>query len=249
MTTLTKRLECIYELIPKETKRLVDVGCDHGFLSKKFLENTEATKALLIDNKEKPLNKAKQNLENIETSRLEFSLSDGLLDWQQEAADTVVIAGLGAKTIIGILEDKYKSIKANKAFPEYKEDFNLLIQSMRHQEIVRYFMRINDFELLEQDLVSDNNFIYSVDLYSFNFSKLKHLSSMHDTNNLEDFLGSILLNKLESKSELNKLAEVKEYLYRQSNVAKIEMPGLAKEKQEARKEVIKKLDSLREKLK
>ena len=249
---LSKRLETILELVPESCNFLVDVGCDHGLLSDAFLILSNENKALLIDLREKPLEKAKHNLivkSKHSSERLRFSLSSGLLDWnvndsQDDSlgdATCIVIAGLGAKEIINILAEKLDQLRRANFYPEM--DVYLIIQAMRNQENIRLFMRENSFPMLEQVIIEDKDFVYSVDLYRMNFSEIDSYPELKSSNNLVDFLGENLLKFLQetnftnkSKKYDNKIAQ--KYLERQIRIAVKESQSLSESLLEERMKMI-----------
>ena len=249
---LSKRLETILELVPESCNFLVDVGCDHGLLSDAFLRLNNENKALLIDLREKPLEKAKHNLivkSRHSSERLRFSLSSGLLDWnvndsQDDSlgdATCIVIAGLGAKEIINILAEKLDQLKRANFYPEM--DVYLIIQAMRNQENIRLFMRENNFPMLEQVIIEDKDFIYSVDLYRMNFSEIDSYPELKSSNNLVDFLGENLLEFLQETNFTNKSQKydnniAQKYLERQIRIAVKESQSLSESLLEERMKMI-----------
>lgn len=249
---LSKRLETILELVPESCNFLVDVGCDHGLLSDAFLRLNNENKALLIDLREKPLEKAKHNLivkSKHSSERLRFSLSSGLLDWnvndsQDDSlgdATCIVIAGLGAKEIINILAEKLDQLKRANFYPEM--DVYLIIQAMRNQENIRLFMRENNFPMLEQVIIEDKDFVYSVDLYRMNFSEIDSYPELKSSNNLVDFLGENLLEFLQETNFTNKSQKydnniAQKYLERQIRIAVKESQSLSESLLEERMKMI-----------
>lgn len=249
---LSKRLETILELVPESCNFLVDVGCDHGLLSDAFLRLNNENKALLIDLREKPLEKAKHNLivkSKHSSERLRFSLSSGLLDWnvndsQDDSlgdATCIVIAGLGAKEIINILAEKLDQLRRANFYPEM--DVYLIIQAMRNQENIRLFMRENNFPILEQVIIEDKDFVYSVDLYRMNFSEIDSYPELKSSNNLVDFLGENLLEFLQETNFTNKSQKydnniAQKYLERQIRIAVKESQSLSESLLEERMKMI-----------
>lgn len=249
---LSKRLETILELVPESCNFLVDVGCDHGLLSDAFLRLSNENKALLIDLREKPLEKAKHNLivkSKHSSERLRFSLSSGLLDWnvndsQDDSlgdATCIVIAGLGAKEIINILAEKLDQLRRANFYPEM--DVYLIIQAMRNQENIRLFMRENSFPMLEQVIIEDKDFVYSVDLYRMNFSEIDSYPELKSSNNLVDFLGENLLKVLQETNFTNKSKKydnniAQKYLERQIRIAVKESQSLSESLLEERMKMI-----------
>lgn len=99
---LSKRLEAVATLVDVG-KRVIDVGCDHGYLDIYLTLNNE-NRCLATDINEKALNCAINNIKkfNLE-GKIETKLTDGLNDIKINRKDNIVISGMGANTIIKIL--------------------------------------------------------------------------------------------------------------------------------------------------
>ncbi|MGE3974009.1 MAG: tRNA (adenine(22)-N(1))-methyltransferase TrmK [Bdellovibrionales bacterium] len=105
MKKLSSRLQCIYDLlIPGEA--LWDIGCDHGLLGMRGLTEARFSSVNFVE----PSVKAMESLKNSfskqfsEADTVNFLLQKGEdLDWSKVSGN-VVIAGMGARTIVKILE-------------------------------------------------------------------------------------------------------------------------------------------------
>lgn len=100
----SQRIKTITELLlPSE--KLLDVGCDHGYVTILAVKNGTAKEAIASDINEGPLERA---LENIKEEGLEEKictvLSDGLENIS-ESFDQMVICGMGGLLIRDILEN------------------------------------------------------------------------------------------------------------------------------------------------
>ena len=252
--SLRPRLNTILELIPENTTRLVDVGCDHGYLSREFLLQYHASNALLIDVNEKPLAKAKSNLSDISDTRLEFSLSSGLNDWNNKPGDCIVIAGIGGKEILSIFAD-FLEINSKRMSENKNESTYIIIQAMRNQENVRQFFRENNLPMLAQSLVKDGRFTYSVDLYRLDFGQIEKKAELKSTHEVEDYLGEVLLKYLEDDPiEENFLScsqdsNVYDYIVRQLNIIKSDLNRFAEEDLELRYSLIDSLETYKDRAK
>ena len=108
---INKRLEIISSFIDKNDS-LADIGCDHGYLGIMAL-NKGVNYVQFIDNKIGPLSSAKLNCENINNDKIEFTLSSGLNDLNNQV-DTIAICGMGGELIVDILKadlNKAKNLK------------------------------------------------------------------------------------------------------------------------------------------
>lgn len=100
---LSKRLEAVATLVDVG-KRVIDVGCDHGYLDIYLTLNND-NKCIATDINEKALNSAINNIKtyNLE-DKIETKLTDGLTDIKINKKDNIVICGMGTSTIVNILK-------------------------------------------------------------------------------------------------------------------------------------------------
>ena len=87
-----------------QSRFAVDVGTDHGRLAVWLLQNEMAARVAATDIRKGPLSSAVATAEEYGLAeRIRFELCDGLDFPGAEAADAVIIAGMGGETIEGIL--------------------------------------------------------------------------------------------------------------------------------------------------
>ena len=106
MNKLSNRLNAIAQFVDKKDS-VVDVGCDHGYLSIYLKEVIKVKKIIASDINQNALNSA---INNIKKSNLDIEtvLSDGIKDVNLKGINTLVISGMGTSTILHILSDKDK---------------------------------------------------------------------------------------------------------------------------------------------
>lgn len=105
---LSKRLETIASMVPESTKDglVADVGTDHGFVPIWLVEEKRAGRALAMDVRSGPLQRAQEHIREHKLEQaIETRLSDGLEKLKPSEADTVVIAGMGGELMLRILKD------------------------------------------------------------------------------------------------------------------------------------------------
>ena len=82
-----------------------DIGCDHGKLTVDLLVSGRCPKVIAADLRPIPLSKAQENCRKaVCEDRAELRLGNGLEVLQPGEATDIVIAGMGAETIIEILQ-------------------------------------------------------------------------------------------------------------------------------------------------
>ena len=108
MVQLDERLGAIAALVldlvgDKESPRVADIGCDHGQLSAYLLERCEKLSVLASDVSAPSLEKAKKLIGGKGfASRARFAVADGL-SAVDETMDVIVMAGMGADTMLKII--------------------------------------------------------------------------------------------------------------------------------------------------
>lgn len=149
---LNDRLKKIGDLVDANSFCL-DVGCDHAFLCIYLVQRNQNIKAIASDIAEGPLEQAKQNIKREKLEKeIEIRLGDGL-DTYSDEVDTIILSGMGGRTMIGIFKDNLKVLKKVKT---------ILISPNNYQEDVKRFLCKNGFMICEEEMVKDKKFIYQV---------------------------------------------------------------------------------------
>ena len=92
---LSRRLKTIAEMVT-EGNRLVDVGCDHGYLPVYLMLNHRIPGAIATDVGKGPLARAQAHISKYGMGQyIETRLCDGLKGVRSGEGDTLVIAGMG----------------------------------------------------------------------------------------------------------------------------------------------------------
>jgi len=165
---------------------LLDIGCDHGLVIKRALEKKNIKKAIASDISENALSQAKANLTN---SNVKFVVSDGF-NKIKEQYDGVVIAGMGAETIIKILNKAPLSEKTYILQPNGKYD------------ILRKYLENNNFKIIDEVLIFDK----------FYYVLIKVVRGDMNLNEKDIYLGPILRTKKSSISYYENLLKINENL-------------------------------------
>ena len=163
MNSLSKRLEVLASFIDKEDS-LVDVGCDHGYLSIYLKENKKCNNVICSDVNQNALNSAINNIKKTNLV-IDCYLSDGIKDVPMDNINTIVIAGMGTSNIISILSDKNKIKNVNK----------IVLQSNNNHEELRRFMNDINYYLDKEKYVYDKGKWYTIMLFRKNNKKNKEI--------------------------------------------------------------------------
>ena len=173
---INDRLKKIGDLVEANSFCL-DVGCDHAFLDIYLVKQNKNIKAIASDIAEGPLEQALANIkrEKLE-DEIEVRLGSGLKTYSDEV-DTVIISGMGGRSIIGICKESPKILK--------KID-TLILSPNNYQEDVKRYLCKKGFYIDNEEFVKDKKFIYQIIV--FKRGKKKY-------NNKEYFFGPIFLKK------------------------------------------------------
>ena len=131
MTKLSKRLNALVLFVSKNDS-VVDVGCDHGYLSIYLRENNLVKNVIASDINKNALNSA---INNINKKKLDIKtiLSDGLENINLKNINTLIISGMGTNTILHILKDNTKLDKIHKLIIQSNNDYNILRKELNNK--------------------------------------------------------------------------------------------------------------------
>lgn len=155
MNGLSERLSLIISFIPKGVS-VCDVGCDHGYLSAALSLSGGFSRITATDIGENPLENARKNFQKLGVEDVDLILCDGLEKVREEAAEYVVIAGMGGDVISGIIDRC-----------AYKNNIGFVLQPMTNSKALRIYLAQNGFEVQREQALAENGKIYSVMLCRF----------------------------------------------------------------------------------
>ncbi len=153
MPKLSERLKLIASLVPNGA-RVCDIGTDHGYLSIELIKRKIARSVIATDINEKPLSRARKNIESSGAVGIELRLCDGLDGILADEVNTVIIAGMGGEVIAGIINRGDSVIKNNGTI--------LLLQPTTSPEALREYLFKNGFEIIREEPLFENGKLYSV---------------------------------------------------------------------------------------
>ena len=148
---LSKRLEAIANMVDQDDI-VLDIGTDHGYLPIYLVSNQIIKLAIASDIKDSPLKMASKNVEKANLKeKIKLVLSDGL-ESITSYFNTIVIAGVGPRTIINILTKGETKIKGK----------TLILQSNVSSNIVREWLTNNNFKIIDEALVYEDSNYYEI---------------------------------------------------------------------------------------
>ena len=173
---INDRLKAIGDLVEANSFCL-DVGCDHALLDIYLVKKNKNIKCIASDIAEGPIEAAKGNIkrEKLE-NEIEVRLGDGLSTYSSDI-NTVIISGMGGRSIIGILKNNMKITKKIDTF---------ILSPNNYQIDVKKFLCKTGFCIYDEVLVKEKKFIYQILIFK---KGKKHYTKK------EYFFGPILLEK------------------------------------------------------
>ena len=133
--------------------RVADIGCDHGYLGIHLLRRGIAGSVLAADLRQGPLQSARENSARYGVAdKMTFYLCDGVQGIPRDF-DTLVCAGMGAETMISILE----------AGPWLRDPrYRLILQCQIKTHLLRRYLSEQGYRIREEQVLRDGRFLYTV---------------------------------------------------------------------------------------
>lgn len=151
MVKLSNRLEAIAQMVGKG-KVACDLGCDHGFVSIYLIQQGICPSVLAMDVRTGPLSQAKVHvMEAGLEDRIEVRLSDGLENYIEGEAQSLILAGMGGRLMMRIL--------ANKKAETFEE---LILSPQSELCAFRRFIREQGWETIAENLIYEDGKYYPV---------------------------------------------------------------------------------------
>ncbi len=148
---LSLRLSAVARMVT-EGNRLVDVGCDHGYLPVYLVLEKKIPGAIAMDVRKGPLSRAKEHIGEYGLGEyIETRLSDGLKALKEGEGDTLVMAGMGGPLMERILTDGEEVLKG---FQE------LILQPQSDIRHFRRFLLDSGRVIVEEDIVLEDGKFY-----------------------------------------------------------------------------------------
>lgn len=151
--SLSRRMQAVADMVTPGS-RVVDVGCDHGYVSIYLVQNQRAEHVLAMDIHEGPLLRASRHVEEAKLqSYITLRLSDGLCEFTMGEADTLICAGMGGRLMQRILErepEKTDSIK------------ELILQPQSEISSFRRFLSDKGYSITGENMILEEGKFYPV---------------------------------------------------------------------------------------
>ena len=147
-----KRLLDIINLIDKN-KKVIDIGTDHGLVPLYLAKNGISKEILATDISEKSLDKLRSALTPELENKISTKVTDGFKGIVEEENQVAVIAGMGANTIIDIIDQSLDFA--------HNLDYMILASNINTEKL-RVYLIDNGFEIINDFLTYDNGKYYDI---------------------------------------------------------------------------------------
>lgn len=133
---------------------VVDVGCDHGFVSAYLVLSEISPKVIAADVAEGPLESAKKTIGQFGLlEKIETRLSDGFSAINEGESECALIAGMGGHLIMDILEAGLEKLPAG---------YELVLSPQSDVPEVRKFLFEKGIEILDEDMLIEKGKYYNI---------------------------------------------------------------------------------------
>lgn len=147
-----KRLLDIIGLIDKN-KKVIDIGTDHGLVPLYLAKNGISKEILATDISEKSLDKLRSALTPELENKISTKVTDGFKGIVEDENQVAVIAGMGANTIIDIIDQSLDFA--------HNLDYMILASNINTEKL-RVYLIDNGFEIINDFLTYDNGKYYDI---------------------------------------------------------------------------------------
>ena len=148
---LSDRLMMVYRLLDMGNV-YADVGCDHGYLPIRLIEDGKFKNAIAMDINEGPLSKAADNINAHGLSLdIETRLSDGVKALSIGEADAISICGMGGNVMMHIFEEGQEVLRGLDT---------IVIQPQSEYSKLREYLRLKEYTIVDEDIVVEDGHYY-----------------------------------------------------------------------------------------
>lgn len=150
---LSKRLQKIADLVP-DGSIVADIGTDHGYIPAYLIESGKCKKVIGTDISKGSLEKIIQYVKQLNLEeQIDTRLGNGLDIIKPNEVDTVIIAGMGGILMQDILD---KNLEITNSITHF------ILQPMIAAKELREYLIHNNFNILDEELVKEENIFYEI---------------------------------------------------------------------------------------
>lgn len=148
---LSKRLAAVAELM-EECQSMADIGTDHGYIPIYLIEHKKTGHAIAMDINLGPLERAREHVKLYGLNEyIELRLSDGARELKPFEVEAAVVAGMGGRLMMKILEDSKEVFQTMKFF---------VLQPQSEYGFVRQFLEKQGFYIQAENMICEDGKYY-----------------------------------------------------------------------------------------
>lgn len=149
---LSKRMQSVVSMV--EEKSVVDIGCDHAFVSIYLLTTGKADKVIAMDVKKGPIDIAKSNVSLYGCGdKIQVRLSDGFDKLEPGETECAIIAGMGGALIVDILK---------RGQIHTQNGIALILQPQSECWKVREYLYSIGYKIVREDMLVEDEKYYTI---------------------------------------------------------------------------------------
>ena len=190
---LSPRLKAVHDIAVEglddlTSRRIIDVGSDHGHLSLYSLINDNFSSAVLTDIHEAPAKRSEQTLRMYGfADRTEVYCTDGLDGVELKKGDIVVMAGLGGNNMIDIM-----TRVIGREEPELLKSIVWCLQPQKSSDKLRAFLFEKGFSIEDENSCEDRGLYYVI-------MKVRYTGVLSSYSLLEKYYGPVILRRAKAE--------------------------------------------------
>ena len=187
---LSPRLKAVHDMAVAgiddlPSRRIIDVGSDHGHLSLYALINDGFKEAVLTDIHDAPARRSEQTLRMYGfADRTSVYCTDGLDGVELKEGDIVVMAGLGGNNMIDIMTRVLK-----REDKELLKTITWCLQPQKSSDKLRAFLFENGFDITDENSSEDRGLYYLI-------IKAAYSGNPKEYSLMEKFYGPVILRRI-----------------------------------------------------
>jgi tRNA (adenine22-N1)-methyltransferase len=153
MLEISNRLKMVADQV-KYSNTIADIGTDHAYVPIYLCESNKIESAIACDVNKGPLEKAEANIKKYQLEkRITTSLGSGLEKIEPKQVDAIVVAGMGGKLIIDILNNKLETVQGLK---------QMVLQPQLDVDQVREYIHTIGFRIENEEMLIEDNKYYTI---------------------------------------------------------------------------------------
>ena len=150
---ISKRLRAVASMV-SQGYRVADIGTDHAYIPIYLIMEERCSSALAMDIGRGPLEKAEEHIRAYGLEeQIEIRLSDGLAEYRQGEADSIVIAGMGGALMTRILSGGAEKCAGVK---------ELILSPQSELFLVREWLGENGWQIEREEMLREDGKYYTV---------------------------------------------------------------------------------------